>query len=210
MTFQKSIIAVLFIVLYSCGEKAGKNKVDSEAVDLNNRAMALLPSIHNPDSSKKAIALLDKATSVDSNYFLGHYNKLMFYAQLKEFNNAILTINQLIRLRPSAHDLYLTGGVLYEQSGDSISARRFYEKSLAICTITLDSMNKKNTAYEMLLGNKAINYIMLGDTTKANEILGTLLANQTDGEMKRITLSMMNKNRDELLRQFSLPNPTSN
>jgi Flp pilus assembly protein TadD len=134
----------------------------------------------------------------------------MFYVQLKEFNNAILTINQLIRLRPSAHDLYLTGGVLYEQSGDSISARRFYEKSLAICTITLDSMNKKNTAYEMLLGNKAINYIMLGDTTKANEILGTLLANQTDGEMKRITLSMMNKNRDELLRQFSLPNPTSN
>jgi len=129
----------------------------------------------------------------------------MFYAQLKEFNKAILTINKLIRLRPSAHDLYLTGGVLYELSGDSISARKFYEKSLAICNSTLDSMNNKNTDYEMLLGNKAINYIMLGDTTTANEIFRALLANQTDDEMKKITLSMMNKNRFELLEQLSNP-----
>jgi len=53
MIIQKSIIALLFIVLYSCGEKAGKNKVDSEAVDLNSRAMALLPFIDNLTVQKK-------------------------------------------------------------------------------------------------------------------------------------------------------------
>ena len=199
MTTLKFITIFVLIALYSCGQKPTKYKVDPAAVDLNNKAMTLVRFIDNVDSSKKAISLLDNATSIDSNYFLGYYNKLMFFNQLKQFDKAVLTINKLIQLRPSAHDLYLTGGILYERIGDTISSKKYFEKSLTICNTVLDTMNKTNRDYEMLVGNEAVNLIMLGDEIKANELLKKLYDSQTDEALKKMTLSMMNKSKKELL-----------
>ena len=199
MTTLKFITTFLLIALYSCGQKPAKHKVDPAAVELNNRAMKLVKFIDNADSSKKAISLLDNATSIDSNYFLGHFNKLMFFNQLKQFDKAAETMNECIRIKPFAHDLYLAGGILYERIGDSISSKKFFEKSLAICNTVLDTMNKTNRDYEMLVGNEAVNLIMLGDEIKANELLKKLYDSQTDEALKKMTLSMMNKSKKELL-----------
>ena len=199
MTTLKFITIFVLIALYSCGQKPKKCKGDPAAVDLNNKAMTLVRFIDNVDSSKKAISLLDNATSIDSNYFLGYYNKLMFFNQLKQFDKAVLTINKLIQLRPSAHDLYLTGGILYERIGDTISSKKYFEKSLTICNTVLDTMNKTNRDYEMLVGNEAVNLIMLGDEIKANELLKKLYDSQTDEALKKMTLSMMNTSKKELL-----------
>ena len=100
--------------------------------------MTLVLFIDNPDSSKKAISLLDKATLIDSNYFLGYANKLMFYSQLKQFDKLIWTNNKLIQLRPSAQDLYLRGGIFYEQISDTESAKGYFNKSLTICNAVLE------------------------------------------------------------------------
>jgi tetratricopeptide (TPR) repeat protein len=203
MTTLKFITTFSIIALSSCGQNSTKHKINSAAIELNNKAMTLVQFIDNTDSSKKALFLLDKATLIDSNYFLGYYNKLMFYTQLKQVDKAISTVNKLIELRPAAHDLYLTGGILYEQTGDSISAKPYFEKSLAICDQVLDTMSSKSRDYEMLVGNKAANLIMLGDSIKANEILKKLYTYQTDDEMKKMTLSMMNKSKTELIDQLS-------
>lgn len=203
MMTLKIITTFLLIALYSCGQKPVKHKVDPAAVELNNKAMTLVAFIDNVDSSKKAISLLDKATIIDSNYFLGYYNKLMFLNQLKEFDKAILTVNKLIQLRPTAHDLYMTGGMLYERIGDTISSKAYFEESLTICNNVLDTMSNKNRDYEMLVSNKAVDLIMLGDQIKANELLKTLYDSQTDDEIKKLTLSLMNKNKKELIEQFT-------
>ena len=199
MTTLKFITTFLLITLYSCGQKPAKHKADPAAVELNNKAMTLVAFIDNPDSSRKAISLLDKATTIDSNYFLGHYNKLMFFSELKQFDKAVLTINKLVQLQPSAHDLYLTGGILYERIGDTVSAKAYFTKSLAICSSVLDTMNFKNSDYEMLVSNKATNLIMLGNQEKANELLKKLYDSLTDKEHKKMTLSMMNKSKKQLL-----------
>lgn len=199
MTTLKFLTTFLLIGLCSCGQKSAKHKVDHAAVELNNKAMTFVPFIDNADSAKKAISLLDKATTIDSNYFLGHFNKLMFFNQLKQFDKAVLTVNKLIKLRPAAHDLYLTGGILYEQLGDPISSKSYFEKSLAICNSVLDTMSTKNRDYKMLVGNKAVNLIMLGEQAKANELLKQLYDSQTNEEQKKWTASLMNKNKKELL-----------
>jgi tetratricopeptide (TPR) repeat protein len=124
-------------------------------VQLNNRAMTLVLFIDNPDSSKKAISLLDKATLIDSNYFLGYSNKLLFYYQLKQFDKLIWTNNKLIQLRPLAHELYLRGGIFYEEIGDAESAKGYFNRSLKICNAVLDTMNTKNRDFVMLTTNKA-------------------------------------------------------
>ena len=199
MTTLKFITTFLLITLYSCGQKSAKNKVDLAAVELNNKAMKFVAFIDNPDSSKKAISLLDKATTIDSNYFLGHHNKLMFFNQLKQFDKAILTVNKLIQLRPSAHDLYLTGGILYERNGDTISSKAYFTKSLKICSAILDTMSLTNRDYEMLMLNKATNLIMLDSQQEANEILEKIYDKQTDEELKKNTFLLMNKNKKQLL-----------
>ncbi|OSZ79897.1 hypothetical protein CAP36_01115 [Chitinophagaceae bacterium IBVUCB2] len=214
MNTLKFITVFLLVASYSCGQQSKKHKPDPEAVQLNNQAMMLVPYIENADSSKKAITLLDQATTIDSNYFLGYSNKLMFYYQLQEFDKLILTNNKLIQLRPSAHDLYLSGGVFYHQIGDSISANRYFNKSLTICNAVLDTMNSKNRDFVMFTTNQAINLIMLNDSAKANKILKVLYENQPDDPQfdnveKKYIHSLMNKNKKELLDMVNNPDKYS-
>lgn len=199
MRTLKFIPVLLLIVLCSCEQRTARKKADPAVIELNKRAMALVPFIDNADSAKEAIALLDKATSIDSNYYWGHYSKLMFFYQLKQFDRAILTVKKLIQLRPDAHDLYLTEGMLYERIDDSISSRPYFEKSLAICNAVLDTMNKTNKDYDLILGNKAVNLIMLGEGVKANELLKKLYDNAPDQEHKLKLSYLMNKSKKEVI-----------
>lgn len=203
MAMLRFITFFSFIALYSCQQGAAKREVDPAAVKLNDSAMKYTSYIHNVDSLQKAISLLDSATSIESNYFLGHYNKLMFFNELKQYDKAILTINSLIKLRPSAHDLYLTGGILHERMGDTTSSKAYFQKSMDICNNALDTMAVRNSDYIMLISNKAINLIMLGEQAKADELLQASYNRLTDAEQKQMISSMMNKNKQELLMLWS-------
>ena len=214
MTTLKFITAFLLITLYSCGQKPAKYKPDPAAVQLNNQAMTLVSYIDNADSSKKAISLLDEATSIDSNYFRGYSNKLMFYYQLKQFNKAILTNNKLIQLRPNAHDLYMTGGMFYEQVGDTASSKAYFNKSLTICNAVLDTMNRKNRDFVMVTTNQAIDLIMLNDSAKANKVLKDLYGSQPDDPQydnveKKYIQSLMNKSKRDLIDFMNNPDKYS-
>jgi tetratricopeptide (TPR) repeat protein len=200
MTIPKFIF--LFVGLYSCGQKTTKHKVDKVCVELNNSAMAMVQYLKNTDSSQKAIRLLDSATTLDTNYYLGYFNKLMFLNSLRQHKKAILTTQNLIRLRPDAHDLYIIGGIFCEKINDTISSKNYFQKSLAICNTVLDIMNLKNSNYEMIMINKAVNLIMLNRNSEANILLKKLTGNQSDGEMKKITLSMMNLSKSQLIQMY--------
>jgi tetratricopeptide (TPR) repeat protein len=212
MTRQLTIILIFFLV--ACVQNPTKHKVNPAAVQLNNRAMTLVLFIDNPDSSKKAISLLDKATIIDSNYFLGYSNKLLFYYQLKQFDKLIWTNNKLIQLRPLAHELYLRGGIFYEEIGDTESAKGYFNRSLKICNAVLDTMNTKNRDFVMLTTNKAINLIMLNDSVRANNILKELYDNRPDdlkfeNVEKKYIQSLMNKNKKDLLDLLNNPKQIS-
>jgi tetratricopeptide (TPR) repeat protein len=123
----------------------------------------------------------------------------MFLYPLKQFDKAVSSINNCIRLRPKAHDLHLIGGILYEKMGDTISSYKYFQKSLAILSSVLDTMNIQNLSYEMLESNKAINLIMLGDYKTGNDLLKSIYNRQKEPELKAMTLSFMNKSKKELL-----------
>jgi len=199
MTTLKIITLLLLITLCSCGQKKPYSKVDVNVARLSNKIIPLTNYIDNPDSCKKALSFLDSATTIDSTCFLCYYNKLMFLSSLKQYDKGILTINRLLRLRPFANNLYLTGGVFYIKSGDTTSANAYFQKSLTICNNVLDTMSNDNRDYIMLTINKAINIIMLGDQIKGNEILKQLHDKQTDSTYRDYIASFMNKTKDELI-----------
>jgi tetratricopeptide (TPR) repeat protein len=197
-----TLIVVLFS-LSTCAQKENNHKVDPAAVRLNNMAMEL--DIQNSDSASKAILFLDSATAIDSNYYLAYYNKLIFLNQLRQYNKAIIAINNLIRLQPYANVFYFNGGIIYEKIGDTISSRNYFQKSLAICTKVLDTMKVENRNYEMLVANKAVDLIMLGEKEEGNLLLIQVYENQTDKSQKAMALSFMNKSKSEIVEMITNP-----
>lgn len=207
-------ISFLLIGFCSCGQQPVNHKSNSEAVRLNNQITPLIPFTDNPDSCRKALLFLDSATANDNNNFLAHHNKLMFLYGLKQSDKAILTVNELIRLRPNAHDLFMMKGNLYEIIGDTISSKSDFQKSLTICNSALDTMSTTNRDYAMLITNKAINLIMLGDSIQANKILKNLYNTQPDDSAfdnveKKYILSHLNKNKNQLMETISNPDKNS-
>lgn len=212
MTTLKFIFLFLLVALYSCGQTV-KHKVNPESVRLNNKIIPLISYTNNPDSCRKALLFLDSATAIDRNNFLAYYNKLMFLYGLKQYDKSIKVVNELIRLRPNAHDLFMIKGNLYLKIGDTISSKLNFEKSLSICKSVLDTMHETNRDYVMLVTNKAINLIMLGDSSEANKILKVLYDKQTDDPAfdnveKKYISSLMNKNQVQLMNSFSKPDTT--
>ena len=199
MTTVKLCLLFLSIASLSCGQKSKKHSVDSRAVEINNRAMTLVPFADNIDSSEKAIKILDSATAIDSNYYLGHFNKIMFLNRLGKFDKAIIASKNLIRLKPDAHDLYIVCGIFFERISDTISSKIYFRRSLNLCNLALDTMQFKNRDYEMFTINKAVNLIMLNRNSESNNLLKKLSETQADGDLKRITLSMINLNKKQLI-----------
>jgi len=199
----KFILIFCSVAFCSCEQKNGYSKVDADVARLSNKIIPLVNFLDNPDSCKKALQFLDSATTIDKGCFLCYYNKLMFLYSLKEYGKAVETVNECIRLNTSGHDLYLTGGILYERVGDTVSAKKYFQKSLTICNSILDTMSKKNSDFDMLAGNKAIDLIMLGDKIEADKILKILYDSQKDVKMKNMTLSLMNKTKKELIEQLT-------
>jgi hypothetical protein len=60
-------------------------------------------------------------------------------------------------------------------------------------------MKVRDLTYEMLVGNKAINLIMLDDNKAGNDMLKTLADRQQEPELKEMTMSFMNKSKTELV-----------
>lgn len=199
MSSLRFIPIFLSLSIFSCRQSEPRPKIDPHAIELNNKIVPLVRYISNPDSCRKALSFLDSATNIDDDYYLGYFNKLMFLNKLKEYDKAILTTQNLIRLRPTAHDLYIIKGVFHEKSNDTVSSKSCFLKSLQICNSVLDTMKLTNSDYEMLVTNKAVNLIMLNRNNEANIVLKKLSEMQSDGEMKSITLSMLNISKTKLL-----------
>jgi tetratricopeptide (TPR) repeat protein len=199
----KFIFFFLVIAIYSC-EQSSNHKNDAEVARLSNKIIPLIPFTSNPDSCRKALLFLDSATAIDNNCFLCHYNKLMFLFGLKQYDKAIKTVDELLKLHPDEQYLIMIQGGLYERIGDTISSKKCFQKSLVICNKVLDTMSKTNNDYIMFVTDKAVNMIMLGDSTKANTILQTLYDNQPEDSVfdnadKKFILSFMHKSKTELL-----------
>ncbi|MBK6825879.1 MAG: hypothetical protein IPG86_02910 [Chitinophagaceae bacterium] len=203
MTILKFISGFLLIAFYSCGQNTAKKKIDPEATALSNKIIPLVSYLENPDSCKKALLYLDSATNIDNNCFTCHHNKLMFLSSLKQFKRAVETVNECLRLMPTAYDLYLTGGILYEKIGDTISSKKYFEKSLNILNPVLDTMTTQNIEYQVFSMYKAINLIMIGENKSGNDLLKLLIEREQEPELKQNMLTFMNKTKKQLVEMFT-------
>ncbi len=133
----------------------------------------------------------------------------MFLSALEQYDKAIIANDNCIRLRPSAHDLYLKGGMLYSKIDDASKAKDYFRKSLSICNNVLDTMNIKNNDYDMLTMNKAITIIMSDDSIRGNQILTKLYKSENYEAYKEMIEPFINKSKRELIEASFIKKPNS-
>jgi hypothetical protein len=92
-----------------------KHRVNPQALSLYDQTIPLVNYSKDPDSCKKALALLDSATSIDDSCFSCYFNKLFFLNISRPDKQIFLIANNLIRLQPFNHSLFLMRGAFYEE-----------------------------------------------------------------------------------------------
>ncbi|HEU5166634.1 MAG TPA: hypothetical protein VFU29_13885 [Chitinophagaceae bacterium] len=202
MNTPKFSILILLLTLAACGQKSNETKkhiVNAKAKQLNDSAMTLIRYMKD-DSSQKAILLLDEAIKIDSNYFIAYWNKLSLQSQLKQYDKAIATGKEILKLNKSPYYNFLIA-TFYYRLGDTTSANNYFKKTLTMCDTVLDTMSTKNKAtYEVVVMNKGVSLIFLGHEEEGNKILKQFYDNQTDTAYRVWTGAFMNKTKEEILK----------
>lgn len=191
-------ILFLFIGLYACGQQSSnkKNTVDPNARRLNDSAMQVAMYTQDYD---KAIALLEQAILIDSNYLTAYANKLSFQMQLKRFDQALQTAFKLKSQRPQSPEYYVTIGMLYHFKSDTGSSIKFLKEADALYSNIFDTMKVANPHYDMLLMGKGINLVFIGQQIEGNRVLKLLYDKSKDEIFKEMLSSYMNKSKQAIL-----------
>ncbi len=202
MTIPKLSLCFLFLILFACVQKNSgdkKHTIDPKAKQLNDNAVTLERSMKEEDS-RKAILLLDEAIKIDSNYFTAYWNKLVLQHQLKQYNRAIETGKQILKLNKAPYFYFLIA-TFYYRLGDTTSANNYFKETLKRCDTLLGTMSKKNrSSYEVVVMNKGVSLIFLGQQEEGNKILKQYYDSQTDTIYKISTGVFMNKTKEEILK----------
>ncbi|HTD39100.1 MAG TPA: hypothetical protein VK671_00670 [Mucilaginibacter sp.] len=173
-------IFAIIICLFSCRQKHTYNP---EAIKLNDSAVLMQQSmagvqlkarIGKDSFTKIQVALLNRATKIDSNYFLGYYSKFGIQYASNQYTDALVTGKEMLRLRPNDAVIKYLVGKIYDKTGDTIRARSYYKDYLSYCDHILDTMSKDNRQFKDTELQKALALILLNQPQKGHDILNKL------------------------------------
>lgn len=173
-------IVVSIMFLFSCKQKHAYNheaiKFNDSAVMMPNTMKGIQLHIHiGKDSfAKIQLALLNRATKIDSNYFIAYQNKFGIQYALKQYSDALVTGKEILRLRPQDAIFKYLVGKIYDKTGDTIRARTYYKDYLSYCDHILDTMPQSNKQLESIKLQKALVLILLNQPQQGHDILEKL------------------------------------
>ncbi|MEO1051150.1 MAG: hypothetical protein AAFX87_11015 [Bacteroidota bacterium] len=189
-----------FIILSSCRQVSTDKKttINPEARALNDSAVALHMTF-DKENTIKAIDLLDKATEIDPDYYLAHWNKYVFLNELNMKEQAFETLKTLEKISPENPELIMASGVFYENNGDSLKAIEKYGKANDIYESILDTIDNNGIQYSMLQSNHAVNLILLRQEVKGRKVLKDLYSRETDEAVREMIQSFLTLSRQDFL-----------
>lgn len=196
------LLILLFIIthlnVWSYGQQTNDPNriVNQTSKQLNDSAVT---SIVHGQSYEKAIALLDKALQIDSNYLMALANKYSYELALHRYDQAIGIAEKMMKIKPQVPNYFVSTGLAYFLSGDSISSQEYFKQAAVIYDKILDTMNKESEEYKFVLQNKAVNLIFSGDAQKGYEILKYLGDKTNDETEKEWYTEFINKSRKVII-----------
>lgn len=195
------LVCLIFIIitfgLWGCKTKNRSQPTSLTAKTLFDSATHVLE--FGQQGRTPALKLLDIVTQLDSNYYQAYFDKLPLLSDAKDYQKALQTVNQMIRLRPYDPQLYVTRGLLTLRIGDSVYAERNFRNALTLYNKTLDTLPKERFDYSDILFEKAVCLILEGHEDTGRKIIQQLSSTDIDDRL-RTSIGIINKqNRKEIL-----------
>ncbi len=211
---NKILFLILASIAFSCDqeqndaqgkiekESQSDYKPNAESIELNNKALEIT-MFHRDDSIKvdSAILLLDKATEIDSLYFLGYSNKIQFLMIKQDYPRLLETNKRIKELRPNQPNWIIQRALIFELSGEIDKANSEYKKGINEYEQIMDSEAELSWEFELEF---AQSLVMANHYDKAQEIINKLKKENPDLEIwkafelqtKNELLKMMNKKKN--------------
>ena len=111
-------------------------------------------------SLPEAVATYERALTYDSTNVEAYYNLGVAYAEMEEYDRAIIAYENAGRLRPQCAEIWNNAGVLYKERGNDARATEYYQRAVAC-----------NPNFAQPLNNLGVLHTMSGQAQQALESL---------------------------------------
>ncbi len=128
------ILALLFFLLLSIScQSSTKPKtlqIDSTSYALRQQAMKAAMEFKKDRSNfRKAIELLDSAIKISPDFYSAYSNKANFHLLLGQKQEALQSIDSMLRIKPESNMAMIAKGTIYERMEKLDSAKSYYLKA---------------------------------------------------------------------------------
>jgi tetratricopeptide (TPR) repeat protein len=187
-------LLILITILQSCKGQDRKPDYYPNAIEFNDKAVQLMQRMEY-DS---ALILFYKAIEIDKNYYLPYSNMTGIYLSRKQFDKALQASDKVIEIKPDLAEGWTFAGMLYDRQGDTLTAKKYYNRSIEIFDNRINNPEKKKDLTANRL-NRAFSLILLGEETDGKAELRKLKTENPDDLMIDEFLKM---NKQDYIRQL--------
>ena len=189
------ISLLIFIsILQSCNGQDKKPDYNPKAIEFNNKAVQLMQRMEY-DS---ALILFNKAIEIDKNYYLPYSNMTGIFLSKKQFDKALKASDKVVEIKPDLAEGWTFAGMLYDRQGDSLTAKKYYKRSIEIYDERIKNSEKKDQITANRL-NRAFSLILLGQEKEGKDEMRKLKSENPDDLMIDEFLKL---NKEDYLRQM--------
>lgn len=184
LIMKQTAILFAIVVLFSCNtnQEVPKYKPKPEAIELNKQGMLLFFNNRNDSVLiDSALILLDKATKIDSNYYLGFQNKLPLLFHQKKFKELLLTTKKLQKLNPHNAEHIMQEGLVYKTIGDKSKAIKLFQVANQQSIKNFETNNNVDNGIQLITS-----YLLLDKKNEAKNILHNLKKDFPENEVLKL------------------------
>ncbi|WDF55426.1 hypothetical protein [Mucilaginibacter sp. KACC 22063] len=172
------IVTALIAPLFITGFQSAPNP---KAVAMQKQAIQLL-SDNDKSNDDHALALLNKAITLDPSYADLYSTREDLYIERKDYASAMANLNKLISLVPDRPEPVLEKGQLLEKLGKANEANDYYLDAVDKFQQLLLSMSSNDDEYISVKLGYAVSLIMVNRNTDARSIINDVLKREPSSE----------------------------
>ncbi len=179
------------------------------AKNLNNKAIELYSGVSGEAVTSKdslnfesALRMLNKAINIDPQYYLAYANKATILSMLKRYNEAIETIEQIIKIRPDYAEGIAGQGFLYEKIGDNKKATEKYNCAIDAYIRRLNDPCKIKKKVN-IQADIAFMLLFTSGKETATQLIDTIVARNPDNKVANyMKENILSFNRKEFIKSY--------
>lgn len=138
---MKKIVLLISILFVSVLTTACINNFAVQ--ELNNKAKESL----NNGETETAICRLKSSLDLDSNMYETHYNLAVAYISAKQYDDAVKSLDEVVKLKPDFADTYYSLGLAYEELAAIDTSETAKDEDAVGEAVTAEKVVDKQSAF---------------------------------------------------------------